>query len=65
LIQNYVKDIVLDEEGNLIVATYKGLSIYNKQTDNFLQIASAPSSPDHLNSNFINCLCIKPGKRRD
>lgn len=60
LIQNYVKDIVLDEEGNLIVATYKGLSIYNKQTDNFLQIASAPSSPDHLNSNFINSLYVEP-----
>lgn len=56
LIQNYIKDIVPDEEGNLIVATYKGLSIYNKQTDNFLQIAGDGTRTDQLNNNFVNSL---------
>lgn len=56
LIQNYIKDIVLDEDGNLIVATYKGLSIYNKLADNFLQIAGDGARSDHLNNNFVNSL---------
>lgn len=56
LIQNYIKDIVLDEDGNLIVATYKGLSIYNKQADNFLQIAGDGVRTDYLNNNFVNSL---------
>ena len=52
--------MALDEEGNLFVATYKGLSIYNKQADNFLQIASDPGSPDHLNNHFVNSLYVEP-----
>lgn len=60
LIQNYVKDIVRDREGNIIVATYKGLSIYNKETDDFLQIASESEKAGGLNNNFVNSLYVEP-----
>lgn len=60
LIQNYVKDIARDREGNIIVATYKGLSIYNKETDDFLQIASDSEKSGGLNNNFVNSLYVDP-----
>lgn len=60
LIQNYVKDIVRDREGNIIVATYKGLCIYNKETDDFLQIASEAGKVGGLNNNFVNSLYVEP-----
>lgn len=61
LIQNYVKDITRDKEGNLIIATYKGLCIYNKERDNFLQISSEPDQEGKLNNNFVNSLYVEPG----
>lgn len=60
LIQNYVKDIVCDQEGNIIIATYKGLCIYNKETDDFLQIASEAGNAGRLNNNFVNSLYVEP-----
>lgn len=60
LIQDYVKDIVCDREGNIIVATYKGLCIYNKETDDFLQITSEAETIGGLNNNFVNSLYVEP-----
>lgn len=60
LIQNYVKDIARDREGNIIVATYKGLCIYNKETDDFLQITSEAGTVGGLNNNFVNSLYVEP-----
>ena len=56
LSQDYVKDIVKDNEGNILLATFKGLCIYNSETDNFLQISSDVGKQNHLNNNFVNAL---------
>ena len=56
LIQNYVKDIAVDPNGNVIVATFKGVSIYDKGADTFIQL-KAQEEPTHgLNNNFVNSL---------
>ncbi len=56
LVQDFVKDIVSDKEGNIVVATYKGLAVYDKEKDHFLQITSSPYSSGGLNNNFCSSL---------
>lgn len=54
-------DLIPDKDNNIIIATYKGLCIYQKSTDDFLQIASDPERVNGLNNNFINSLFLDPG----
>ena len=58
LTQNYVTDINLAPDGTLVVATLKGLNLYNTVTDDFVRIQQPEGGEDvsGLNCNFINCL---------
>lgn len=58
--QNYIKDIAKDHSGHLIIATFRGLSIYSRETDDFINITNSPESQGWLNNNFVNCLYIDP-----
>ncbi len=60
LLQNYVKDIAMDRDGNLLLATFKGLCIYNKGTNDFTHIVSSPERAGGLNNNFVNSLYVDP-----
>lgn len=58
LSQNYLTDLAITHDKQLIIATLRGINIYNPMTDNFERIAN--DLPDNgsniLNSNFINCI---------
>ncbi len=56
--QDYITDLTVNTDKQLIVATLKGANIYNPMTDDFDRIAYSPTEPggNLLNSNFINCL---------
>lgn len=57
LSQNFITDLVLTKNNQLIVGTLKGLNIYNPLTDGFERImASNLKGGEGLNSNFINCM---------
>lgn len=58
LSQNYLTDLAITHDKQLVIATLRGINIYNPMTDNFERIAN--DLPDNgsniLNSNFINCI---------
>ena len=58
LSQNYLTDLAITYDKQLVIATLRGINIYNPMTDNFERIAN--DLPDNgsnlLNSNFINCI---------
>lgn len=56
IVQNYIKDIIKDHEDNLYVATFKGISVYNRASDDFTSIMNSSVTTDKLNNNFVNCL---------
>jgi len=56
IIQNCIKDIVMDEEGNLIIATLMGICGYDRITDRFFPIAQESDTKKGLNNNFVNTL---------
>ena len=57
LTQDRITDIATDQDGRVIVATLKGLNIYNHESDSFERITQEDSRPGKsLSSNFINCL---------
>lgn len=58
LSQNYVTDMNLAPDGTLVVATLKGLNLYNAVTDDFIRIQQPDGGTDinGLSCNFINCL---------
>ncbi len=58
ILQNYVRDIAMDNEGHLILATFRGLSVYIHETDDFIHIENSPEQPGRLNNNFVNSLFI-------
>lgn len=59
LSQNYITDLAITGDKQLIVATLKGANIYNPITDSFEQIAQEGlSTGNKLNSNFVNCLLV-------
>lgn len=60
LSQNYITDINLTPDGMLVVATLKGLNLYNAVTDDFIRIQQSEAGNDvsGLNCNFINCLLV-------
>lgn len=59
LTQNYITDIVVNSEKQLLVSTLKGLNIYNPATDDFEQVVLDSENPaKSLSSNFINCMMV-------
>ena len=59
LSQNYLTDLSITNDKQLIIATLRGVNIYNPMTDDFECIASGDlqyGSSNLLNSNFINCI---------
>lgn len=58
LSQNYLTDLAITSDKQLIVATLRGINIYNPMMDNFERIAcDLPNAGSNLlNSNFINCI---------
>lgn len=56
IVQNYIKDIIKDHENNLYIATFKGMSVYNRESDRFTSVMNSSVSSDKLNNNFVNCL---------
>lgn len=59
LTQNYITDIALTPDGTLVIATLKGLNLYNAVTDDFTRIQQPEVNclqPTGLNCDFINCL---------
>ena len=59
LSQNYLTDLSITNDKQLIIATLRGVDIYNPMTDDFECIASGDlqnGSSNMLNSNFINCI---------
>ena len=57
LSQNRITDIASDDEGRVVVATLKGLNIYNPETDDFDRVTQDDVLADKaLCSNFVNCL---------
>ena len=58
LSQNYLTDLAITNDKQLIITTLRGINIYNSMTDNFERIAcDLPNSGSNLlNSNFINCV---------
>lgn len=57
LSQNRITDIAETQSHEIIVATLKGINIYNPMTDNFEQVTQdTPIAPKGMSSNFVNCL---------
>lgn len=58
LSQNYLTDLALTPNNQLIVATLRGVNIYNPAIDGFERIAYnlQNGGTNLLNSNFINCI---------
>ena len=56
--QNYLTDLAITKDKQLIIATLQGISIYNPMTDDFERIAAgAPQGTNNLlNCNFVNCI---------
>lgn len=55
--QNRVTDIASDDDGRVMVATLRGLNIYNYETDDFDHVTQDDvQDGKSLCSNFINCL---------
>ena len=61
LSQNYLTDLAITYDRQLIITTLRGANIYNPMTDNFERIANDLPDNDSnlLNSNFINCILIE------
>lgn len=59
LTQNYLTDLALTSDKQLLVATLKGINIYQPLTDDFDHLTGDDTTQGtRLNSNFINCLCV-------
>ncbi|MDO4163083.1 MAG: two-component regulator propeller domain-containing protein [Bacteroides sp.] len=61
LSQNYLTSLAMTNEKQLIIASLKGINIYNPITDNFERIDEQASHKGTrlLNSDFINCINIE------
>lgn len=63
LSQNFITDIVETSEQTMLVATLKGINLYNTFTDDFEPINNEtyteyenPNFPNTLNNDFVNCM---------
>lgn len=58
LSQNYLTNLAVTHDKQLIIATLRGVNVYNSMTDNFERInCDLPGNGSNLlNSNFVNCI---------
>lgn len=57
LSQAYITDMKLTSDGSLVVSTFNGLNVYDRESDTFSFIRRVENSEDRgLNSNIIVCL---------
>lgn len=57
LTQNRITDIATDGDGRVLVATLRGLNIYNHETDDFDRVMQDDTEDGRsICSNFVNCL---------
>lgn len=58
LSQNYLTDLAITNDKQLVISTLRGINIYNPMTDDFERISRdlSNSGSNLLNSNFINCI---------
>ncbi len=61
LSQNYLTSLAITNDKQLMIASLKGINIYNPIKDNFERIGDQYSNTGTslLNSNFINCIAIE------
>lgn len=59
--QNYVTNLAITNDSQLMVASLKGINVYNPIKDNFERIGDWPANAGalRLNSNFINCIFVE------
>jgi len=59
LTQDYITDIAVTHNQELVVATLKGLNFYNSATDDFIRFENTIQAPEHAaNCNFVHCLFV-------
>jgi len=56
LVHNTVQDITEDKQGNLLIGTLGGISIYNRFTNDFNNYTFESNNKFSLNNNFVNSL---------
>lgn len=55
--QAYITDMKLTSDGSLVVSTFNGLNVYDRESDTFSFIRRVEDSEERgLNSNIIVCL---------
>ncbi|EJX09076.1 two-component system sensor histidine kinase/response regulator, partial [gut metagenome] len=61
LSQNFLTSLAITQDKQLIVASLKGINVYNPIQDNFYRIKKHNSNNGHnlLNSDFINCILVE------
>lgn len=61
LSQNFLTCLAITNDKQLLVASLKGINIYNPIKDNFERISDQASNTGSklLNSNFINCIIVE------
>lgn len=53
LISNIINSLFVDSKGRLWIGTYKGICLYNPETDNFTRIVNIPNKRSTLTSSSI------------
>ncbi len=57
LTHNFISDLAMTENNQLIVGTLRGINLYNSMSDDFDHLVSeSPATGRGLNSDFINCI---------
>src|SRR5438132_9335609 len=57
LSNNFINDIVEDNDSNLWIATLDGgLNKYNRRKDEFIHFKHDPKDPNSISDNYISCL---------
>ncbi|WP_300699884.1 two-component regulator propeller domain-containing protein [Bacteroides sp.] len=61
LSQNFLTSLAVTSDQQLIIATLRGISVYNPLKDNFERISDSFSETGSslLNSNFVNCITVE------
>lgn len=55
---NAVNTLIEDNKKNLWIGTAKGLNLYNREKDNFIQINDTSRNYDQLKNQYINTLYV-------
>ncbi len=63
LSQNYITDIAISEDKQVLISTFQGINVYNPATDDFERISKTKEEAENgLNSDFVNCMLIDQEK---